>query len=222
METCSVCSADDGPTLRQCNMCASKFHHMCIVEEAAKNGWPEATSRTVYCACGAIIGARGAATCEEARTSVGSEEQGEGARCARRVYTVEARTAPKSSSSANMPSTPSEVEVTPIPVAVSEFNPDHKSIRSETMFRNVSFRPLRETQVHKNDKKLLAFYADCQDFMLSGVVTEVRYVVGSENDPDIDTPGKKTKTEAKAMVALYKITWNHTRFQRDEPWITAR
>ncbi|RHZ32875.1 hypothetical protein DYB31_004887 [Aphanomyces astaci] len=156
METCSVCSADDGPTLRQCNMCASKFHHMCIVEEAAKNGWPEATSRTVCCACGAIIGARGAATCEEARTSVGSEEQGEGAR------------------------------------------------------------------FHKNDKKLLAFYADCQDFMLSGVVTEVRYVVGSENDPDIDTPGKKTKTEAKAMVALYKITWNHTRFQRDEPWITAR
>ncbi|RHY75309.1 hypothetical protein DYB30_012276 [Aphanomyces astaci] len=90
------------------------------------------------------------------------------------------------------------------------------------MFRNVSFRTLRETQIHKNDKKLLAFYADCQDFMLSGVVTEVRYVVGSENDPDIDTPGKKTKTEAKAMVALYKITWNHTRFQRDEPWITAR
>ncbi|ETV71572.1 hypothetical protein H257_13241 [Aphanomyces astaci] len=50
----------------------------------------------------------------------------------------------------------------------------------------------------------------------------MRYVVGSENDPDIDTPGKNTKAEAKAMVALYKITWNHTRFQRDEPWITAR
>ncbi|RHZ40402.1 hypothetical protein DYB26_015678, partial [Aphanomyces astaci] len=90
------------------------------------------------------------------------------------------------------------------------------------MFRNVSFRPLREMQIHKNDKKLLAFYANCQDFMLSGVVTEVRYVLGSENDPDIDTPGKNTKAEAKAMVALYKITWNHTRFQRDEPWITAR
>ncbi|RHY08156.1 hypothetical protein DYB36_008503 [Aphanomyces astaci] len=42
METCSVCGSDDGPTLRQCNMCLSKFHHMCIVEEAAKNGWPEA------------------------------------------------------------------------------------------------------------------------------------------------------------------------------------
>ncbi|RHY16207.1 hypothetical protein DYB36_013286 [Aphanomyces astaci] len=121
-----------------------------------------------------------------------------------------------------MPSTPSEVDVTPIPVGVSEFTPDLKSIRSNTMFRNVLFRPLQETQIHKNDKKLLAFYADCQDFMLSGVVTEVRYVVGSENDPDIDTPGKNTKAEAKAMVALYKITWNHTRFQRDEPWITAR
>ncbi|KAH9133946.1 hypothetical protein AeRB84_020140, partial [Aphanomyces euteiches] len=24
------------------------------------------------------------------------------------------------------------------------------------------------------------------------------------------------------MVALYKITWNQTRFQREEPWITAR
>ncbi|CAK4445595.1 unnamed protein product, partial [Aphanomyces euteiches] len=24
------------------------------------------------------------------------------------------------------------------------------------------------------------------------------------------------------MVALYKITWNHTCFQREEPWITAR
>ncbi|RQM10760.1 hypothetical protein B5M09_011586, partial [Aphanomyces astaci] len=188
METCSVCGADDGPTLRQCNMCSSKFHHMCIVEEAARNGWPEAEE--------------GQELCESTPKKRGRP--------------------PKSSSSANMPSTPSEVDVTPIPVGVSEFTPDHKSIRSETMFRNVSFRPLREMQIHKNDKKLLAFYADCQDFMLSGVVTEVRYVVGSENDPDIDTPGKNTKAEAKAMVALYKITWNHTRFQRDEPWITAR
>ncbi|ETV89235.1 hypothetical protein H257_00591 [Aphanomyces astaci] len=171
--------ADDGPTLRQCNMCSSKFHHMCIVEEAARNGWPEAE--------------------EEAKTSEGSEEQGEGARCARRVYTEEARAATEVIVSANMPSTPSEVDVTPIPVG-----------------------PLRETQIHKNDKKLLAFYAAYQNFMLSGVVTEVRYVVGSEKDPDIDTPGKNTKAEAKAMVALYKITWNHTRFQRDEPWITAR
>ncbi|RQM20009.1 hypothetical protein B5M09_012379 [Aphanomyces astaci] len=79
------------------------------------------------------------------------------------------------------------------------------------MFRNVSFRPLRETQIHKNDKKLFAFYADCQEFMLSGVMTEVRYVVSSENYPDIDTSGKNTKAEAKAIVALYKITWNHTR-----------
>ncbi|CAK4896435.1 unnamed protein product, partial [Aphanomyces euteiches] len=90
------------------------------------------------------------------------------------------------------------------------------------MYRYVSFKPLREAQIHKNDKKLLDFYADCQDFMLSGVVTEVRYVVGSENDPDFDTPGKKSKATTKTMVALYKITWNHTRFQREEPWITAR
>ncbi|ETV71571.1 hypothetical protein H257_13240 [Aphanomyces astaci] len=96
-----------------------------------------------------------------------------------------------------MPSTPSEVDVTP---GISEFTPDHKSIRFETMTRNVWLRPLRETQIHKNYKKLLAFYADCQDFMRSGVVTEVRYVVGSENDPDIDTPGKNTKAEANAMV----------------------
>ncbi|CAK4294540.1 unnamed protein product, partial [Aphanomyces euteiches] len=90
------------------------------------------------------------------------------------------------------------------------------------MYRYVSFKPLREAQIHKNDKKLLDFYADCQDFMLRGVVTEVRYVVGSENDPDFDTPGKKSKATTKTMVALYKITWNHTRFQREEPWITAR
>ncbi|KAH9121393.1 hypothetical protein AeMF1_006865, partial [Aphanomyces euteiches] len=106
--------------------------------------------------------------------------------------------------------------------ATAIFTPDHKSIRSETMYRYVSFKPLREAQIHKNDKKLLDFYADCQDFMLRGVVTEVRYVVGSENDPDFDTPGKKSKATTKTKVALYKITWNHTRFQREEPWITAR
>ncbi|KAH9099411.1 hypothetical protein Ae201684P_018427 [Aphanomyces euteiches] len=33
------------------------------------------------------------------------------------------------------------------------------------MYRYVSFKPLREAQIHKNDKKLLDFYADCQDFM---------------------------------------------------------
>ncbi|RQM30896.1 hypothetical protein B5M09_012530 [Aphanomyces astaci] len=42
METCSVCGSDDSPTLRQCNMHLSKVYHMYIVEEAAKNGWPEA------------------------------------------------------------------------------------------------------------------------------------------------------------------------------------
>ncbi|RHZ09660.1 hypothetical protein DYB37_014045 [Aphanomyces astaci] len=199
METCSVCGAHDGPTLRQCNICASKFHHMCIVEEAAKNGWPEPEEGQELCA--------NKAKAQDVQGESTPKKRGR---------------PPKSSSSANMPSTPSEADITPIPVGVSEFTPDLKSIRSETMFRNVSFRPLREMQIHKNDKKLLAFYADCQDFMLSGVVTEVRYVVGSENDPDIDTPGKNTKAEAKAMVALYKITWNHTRFQRDEPWITAR
>ncbi|RHY79504.1 hypothetical protein DYB31_009991 [Aphanomyces astaci] len=172
METCSVCGAHDGPTLRQCNICASKFHHMCIVEEAAKNGWPEPEE--------------GQELCESTPKKRGRP--------------------PKSPSSANMPSTPSEVDVTPIPVGVSEFTPDLKSIRSNTMFRNVLFRPLQETQIYKNDKKLLAFYADCKDFMLSGVVTEMRYVVGSENDPDIDTPDKNTKAEVKAMVALYKIT----------------
>ncbi|RHZ31806.1 hypothetical protein DYB37_013147, partial [Aphanomyces astaci] len=173
METCSVCGANEGPTLRQCNMCSSKFHHMCIVEEAVKNGWPEAEEGQELCALDAL-----------------------------------------SSSAQDVPPPAKKKGF-----GVSAFTPDHKSIRFETMFRNVSFRPLREMQIHKNDKKLLAFYADC---MLSGVVTEVRYVVGSENDPDIDTPGKNTKAEAKAMVALYKITWNHTRFQRDEPWITAR
>ncbi|RHY88337.1 hypothetical protein DYB35_011846, partial [Aphanomyces astaci] len=161
-----------------------------------------------------MISARRAATCEEAKTSEGSEEQGEGARCARRVYTEEAWAATEVIVSANMPSTPSEVDVTPIPVGYPSLHPTTSPFDPRQCFGTC--------QIHKNDKKLLAFYADCQDFMLSGVVTEVRYVVGSENDPDIDTPGKETKAEAKAIVALYKITWNDTRFQRDEPWITAR
>ncbi|RHZ26132.1 hypothetical protein DYB37_012481 [Aphanomyces astaci] len=196
METCSVCGADDGPTLRQCNMRASKFHHMCIVEKTAKNGWPKAEEGQGLCAVHAVP-----SSAQDAKVQ---DVQGESTPKKR-------ERPPKSSASANMPSTPSEGDVTPIPVEVSEFTPDHKSIPSETMFRNVSFRPLRETQIHKNDKKLFAFYADCQEFMLSGVMTEVRYVVSSENYPDIDTSGKNTKAEAKAIVALYKITWNHTR-----------
>ncbi|RHY61760.1 hypothetical protein DYB38_013977, partial [Aphanomyces astaci] len=187
METCSVCGADDGPTLRQCNMCSSKFHHMFIVEEAARNGWPEAEEGQELCAVHVVP-----STAQDVPRPARKRGRPKGAKNKAKVQDVQGESTPKkrgrppkSSSSANMPSTPSEVDVTPIPVG-----------------------------------KLLAFYADCQDFMLSGVVTEVRYVVGSENDPDIDTPGKNTKAEAKAMVALYKITWNHTRFQRDEPWIT--
>ncbi|RLO06970.1 hypothetical protein DYB28_001794, partial [Aphanomyces astaci] len=80
METCSVCGANDGPTPRQCNMCSSKFHHMCIVEKAARNGWPVAEEGQELCAVHAVPSR--AATCEEARTSEGSEEQVEGARCA--------------------------------------------------------------------------------------------------------------------------------------------
>ncbi|RQM30623.1 hypothetical protein B5M09_012970, partial [Aphanomyces astaci] len=187
METCSVCGADDGRTLRQCNMCSSKFHHMCIVEEAARNGWPEAEEGQKLYAVHAVP-----STAQDVPPPARKRGRPKGAKNKAMVQDVEGESTrkkrvrpPKSSSNANMPPTPSEVDVTPISVGVSEFTPDHKSIRSQTMFRNVSFRPLQEMQIHKNDKNLLAFYADCQDFMLSGVVTEVRYVVGSENDPDI-------------------------------------
>ncbi|RHX99048.1 hypothetical protein DYB25_005625 [Aphanomyces astaci] len=54
METSSVCCADDGPTHRQCNMSASKFHHMCIVEKTAKNGWPKAEEGQELCAVHAV------------------------------------------------------------------------------------------------------------------------------------------------------------------------
>ncbi|RHZ28417.1 hypothetical protein DYB31_012177 [Aphanomyces astaci] len=184
-------------------MCSSKFHHMFIVEEAARNGWPEAEEGQELCAVHVVP-----STAQDVPRPARKRGRPKGAKNKAKVQdvqgesTLKKRGRPPSSSSSNMPSTPSEVDVTPIPVGVSE--------------------PLREMQIHNNDKKLLAFYADCQDFMLSGVVTEVRYVVGSDNDPDIDTPGKETKAEAKAIVALYKITWNDTRFQRDEPWITAR
>ncbi|RHY99894.1 hypothetical protein DYB35_013663, partial [Aphanomyces astaci] len=137
METCSVCGANEGPTLRQCNMCSSKFHHMCIVEEAVKNGWPEAEEGQELCALDAL-----------------------------------------SSSAQDVP-----------PPAKKKGCP--KGTKNKVSgFR----RLLRETQIHKNNNKLLAFYADC---MRSGVATEVRYVVGSENDPDFDTPGKNTKAEAR-------------------------
>ncbi|RHY95948.1 hypothetical protein DYB31_013578 [Aphanomyces astaci] len=196
----------------------------CSMCEAARNGWPEAEEGRELCAVHAVP-----SSAQDVPLPARKRGRPKGAKNKVKVQDVQGESTPKkrgrppkSSSSANMPSTPSEVDVTQIPVGVSEFTPDHKSIRSETMFRNVSFRPLREMRIHKNDKKLLACYADCQDFMLSGVVTDVRYVVDSENDPDIDSPGKNTKAEVKAMVALYKITWNHTRFQRDEPWITAR
>ncbi|ETV74175.1 hypothetical protein H257_11141 [Aphanomyces astaci] len=195
METCSVCGADDGPTLRQCNMCSSKFHHMCIVEEAAKKGWPEAKECQELCAVHAVP----SSAPQDVPLSAKKRGRPKGAKNKAKVQDVQDESTPKkrgrppkSSSSANMPSTPSEVDVKPIPVGISEFTPDHKSIRSETMFRNVSFRPLREMQIHKNYNRLLAFYADCQNFMLSG----------GENDPNIDTPGKNTKAEAKSMVAL--------------------
>ncbi|RHY57596.1 hypothetical protein DYB34_001834 [Aphanomyces astaci] len=96
-----------------------------------------------------------------------------------------------------------------------------KTMRSEAIYRNVAFKPLQEVEIHKNDKKLLAFYADTGNYMLSGVVTEVKYVIGTEHDMDWETPGKKSKTALKALVAMHKITWGHTRFQREEPLVSS-
>ncbi|CAK4759545.1 unnamed protein product, partial [Aphanomyces euteiches] len=194
MDKCCVCGGDKGPDLRQCCMCILKFHHMCIIEEGKKRGWAEAEEGRER---GRPKGSKSKAKVQDADDASTPVKLG-------RPSNSQLRSGDEASE------------------ATAVFTPDHKSIRSESMYRYVSFKPLREAQIHKNDKKLLDFYADCQDFMLRGVVTEVRYVVGSENDPDFDTPGKKSKATTKTMVALYKITWNHTRFQREEPWITAR
>ncbi|CAK4428196.1 unnamed protein product, partial [Aphanomyces euteiches] len=216
MDKCCVCGEDEGPDLRQCCMCISKFHHMCIIEEGKKRGWAEAEEgREVCIQCQASDIRVPEVVLPPARKRgrpKGSKNK------AKAQDTEDASTPVKRGrpSNSQLRSGDEASEATAI------FTPDHKSIRFESMYRYVSFKPLREVQIHKNDKKLFDFYADCQDFMLRGVVTEVRYVVGSENDPDSDTPGKKSKATTKTMVALYKITWNQTRFQREEPWITAR
>ncbi|CAK4631636.1 unnamed protein product [Aphanomyces euteiches] len=195
-------------------MCISKFHHMCIIEEGKKRGWAEAEEgREVCIQCQASDIRVPKVVPPPAR----KRGRPKGSKNKAKVQDADDASTPVKlgrPSNSQLRSGDEASEATAI------FTPDHKSIRSETMYRYVSFKPLREAQIHKNDKKLLDFYADCQDFMLSGVVTEVRYVVGSENDPDFDTPGKKSKATTKTMVALYKITWNHTRFQREEPWFT--
>ncbi|KAF0721641.1 hypothetical protein Ae201684_019013 [Aphanomyces euteiches] len=216
MDKCCVCGEDEGPDLRQCCMCISKFHHMCIIEEGKKRGWAEAEEGREVCIHCQASDIRVPEVVPPPARKRGRPKGSKNK--AKAQDTKDASTPVKRGrpSNSQLRSGDDASEATAI------FTPDHKSIRSETMYRCVSFKPLREAQIHKNDKKLLDFYADCQDFMLSGVVTEVRYVVGSENDPDFDTPGKKSKATTKTMVALYKITWNHTRFQREEPWITAR
>ncbi|CAK4204284.1 unnamed protein product [Aphanomyces euteiches] len=49
MDKCCVCGEDEGPDLRQCCMCISKFHHMCIIEEGKKRGWAEAEEGREVC-----------------------------------------------------------------------------------------------------------------------------------------------------------------------------
>ncbi|CAK4499407.1 unnamed protein product, partial [Aphanomyces euteiches] len=49
MDKCCVCGEDEGPDLRQCCMCISKFHHMCIIEEGKKRGWTEAEEGREVC-----------------------------------------------------------------------------------------------------------------------------------------------------------------------------
>ncbi|KAH9126365.1 hypothetical protein AeMF1_003204 [Aphanomyces euteiches] len=213
MDKCCVCGGDKGPDLRQCCMCISKFHHMCIIEEGKKRGWAEAEEGREVCIQCQASDIRVPKVVPPPPRKRGRPK---GSKSKAKVQDADDASTPVKlgrPSNSQLRSGDEASEATAI------FTPDHKSIRSETMYRYVSFKPLREAQIHKNDKKLLDFYAD-QDFMLSGVVTEVRYVVGSENDPDFDTPGKKSKATTKTMVELYKITWNHTRFQREEPWFT--
>ena len=107
-------------------------------------------------------------------------------------------------------------------VQAADAAPAYESVREESMFQHVAFRPLHEIEIHNNDKKYLEFYAGklsiyqtqantllaAGSFMLRGVVTLVKYVQGIERDSLLDTPPPGEKG-LKANQIARRATHDH-------------